>query len=430
MQSETKNCQNCKKNFVIESDDFGFYEKIKVPPPTFCPECRLQRRLAWRNERALYKRKCDLCQKDIIAMYHVDAPFPVYCNECWYGDSWEATSFGKAYDPDVNFLEQFKDLLNKVPRIALFQRNAVNSEYSNLVVESKNVYLSVSVVKDSENVFYSKSVDSSRDIVDCLNLINGCENLYENTEAQGNYNSQYLLLCRSCIDSFYLVDCANCSSCFMSYNLRNKQYCIRNIQYSREEYLKEIEKLNLKSHQAREKLSREFEELREKAIYRFGNITKCVDVTGNNMLNVKNGKDCFEIYEAENCTRCFRALYIKDCMDFGFGGWAELCYEYITGSVNNYNAKFSLGSYTSRDIEYADNCIDCNNIFGCISLRKKENAILNKVYSKESFDKLRTQIISDMETNPYIDKKGRVYKYGEFFPAEFSPWAYNETVAQ
>ena len=31
---------------------------------------------------------------------------------------------------------------------------------------------------------------------------------------------------------------------------------------------------------------------------------------------------------------------------------------------------------------------------------------------------------------PYVDKKGRVYKYGEFFPVEFSPWAYNETIAQ
>jgi len=45
MKSETKNCQNCKKDFTIEPEDFNFYEKIKVPPPTFCPECRLQRRI-------------------------------------------------------------------------------------------------------------------------------------------------------------------------------------------------------------------------------------------------------------------------------------------------------------------------------------------------------------------------------------------------
>jgi predicted metalloendopeptidase len=31
---------------------------------------------------------------------------------------------------------------------------------------------------------------------------------------------------------------------------------------------------------------------------------------------------------------------------------------------------------------------------------------------------------------PYIDSKGRIYKYGEFFPSELSPFCYNETIAQ
>ncbi|HBB49640.1 TPA: hypothetical protein DEQ22_01425 [Candidatus Nomurabacteria bacterium] len=56
MQSETKTCQNCKKDFIIEPDDFGFYEKMKVPTPTFCPECRIKRRLNWQGYRIFYKR--------------------------------------------------------------------------------------------------------------------------------------------------------------------------------------------------------------------------------------------------------------------------------------------------------------------------------------------------------------------------------------
>jgi len=42
MNQETKQCQNCKKDFTVEPEDFNFYEKIsgsasggKVPPPTF-----------------------------------------------------------------------------------------------------------------------------------------------------------------------------------------------------------------------------------------------------------------------------------------------------------------------------------------------------------------------------------------------------------
>ena len=34
-----------------------------------------------------------------------------------------------------------------------------------------------------------------------------------------------------------------------------------------------------------------------------------------------------------------------------------------------------------------------------------------------------------MNTKPYKDKTGIIYKYGEFFPIEISPWAYNETIA-
>ncbi|NVN97437.1 hypothetical protein HXX01_04405, partial [Candidatus Nomurabacteria bacterium] len=55
MKSETKVCQNCKLDFTIEPDDFLFYEKIKVPAPTWCPDCRMIRKMVWRNERTLYR---------------------------------------------------------------------------------------------------------------------------------------------------------------------------------------------------------------------------------------------------------------------------------------------------------------------------------------------------------------------------------------
>lgn len=35
-----------------------------------------------------------------------------------------------------------------------------------------------------------------------------------------------------------------------------------------------------------------------------------------------------------------------------------------------------------------------------------------------------------MNEMPYIDKKERIYKYGEFFPVEISPYPYNDSVAQ
>ncbi len=107
---ETKTCQNCKQNFTIETEDFLFYEKIKVPPPTFCPTCRMKRRTNFRNLCSLYRWYCDLCGRSIIAMYHTEETAPIYCSECWNSDKWDATSYGQDYDFSRPFFEQWNDL--------------------------------------------------------------------------------------------------------------------------------------------------------------------------------------------------------------------------------------------------------------------------------------------------------------------------------
>ena len=109
MNQETKKCQNCKKDFVIDQEDFNFYEKMDVPLPTFCPLCRAQRRMAFRNERTFYKRPCSMCNKDMISLYADNSPFPVYCHECWWSDKLDATSFGRDFDFSRPFFEQFKE---------------------------------------------------------------------------------------------------------------------------------------------------------------------------------------------------------------------------------------------------------------------------------------------------------------------------------
>ena len=139
---EKRNCQNCQKEFAIQPEDLVFYQKINVPPPTFCPQCRLQRRTAWRNERTLYKRKCDLCKNSIIAIYPSGTLFPVYCRECWYSDKWDPLSYGDSYDFSKNFFSHFKELLVKAPRVAMYIDNCVNCDYANQIANCKNCYLS------------------------------------------------------------------------------------------------------------------------------------------------------------------------------------------------------------------------------------------------------------------------------------------------
>ena len=140
--SSVQACQNCKKDFSIESEDFNFYEKIKVPPPTWCPDCRTMRRLQFRNERSLYHFTCGLCNKKGISMYGPDSTFPIYCVNCWYSDKWDERDYGMEYDFQKPFFEQLKDLFQKVPRPNIFHRNIVNGEYANIIGDSKNIYLS------------------------------------------------------------------------------------------------------------------------------------------------------------------------------------------------------------------------------------------------------------------------------------------------
>ena len=72
---EWKTCEVSRKEFPIYKSDLEFYDKISpvfdnqkfdIPTPKLCPEERARRRLAWRNERKLYRRNCDATGKPII----------------------------------------------------------------------------------------------------------------------------------------------------------------------------------------------------------------------------------------------------------------------------------------------------------------------------------------------------------------------------
>ena len=103
-----KPCKKCSQNFEITDKDQVFYEKIDVPCPTLCPLCRMKRRMRFRNEHSLYRRKCDLCDKDIIAAYKPDAVHPVYCTDCWWSDKWDPLEYGMDVRVDEPFFPQMK----------------------------------------------------------------------------------------------------------------------------------------------------------------------------------------------------------------------------------------------------------------------------------------------------------------------------------
>ncbi|MEK7546683.1 MAG: hypothetical protein AAB536_00670 [Patescibacteria group bacterium] len=437
MEQEIKNtstssvqaCQNCKKDFVIEPEDFDFYKRMKVPPPTFCPDCQMQRLMMWRNERSLYKRK-DESGKDIISIFSPDKPFKVHSKDYWWSDEWNPLDYGKEYDFSKPFFVQFKELLEQVPLEPLFNRNAVNSDYCNHTEDMKNCYLSFACIWD-ENVSYSRGAMHCKDSFD-ISLGNKCELNYESIGCEDCYRVFFSKHSYACRDSAFLMDCRGCQNCFGCVNLRNKSYYIFNQPFTKEEYFEKIKEFNLGSFEAVQKIKAQFAELCEKQIYRYAHIINSPNSTGEILDNCKNCKWCFDMVDnVEDCKYTANGGYnLKDTYSSYGVGVGELMYQAIDTGLGTSMVSSVVVLRNGRNVSYALSSYGSSNTFGCVSLRNKQYCILNKQYTKEEYEELLPRIIKHMNDMPYVDSKGRVYKYGEFFPPELSPFAYNETIAQ
>ena len=145
-----------------------------------------------------------------------------------------------------------------------------------------------------------------------------------------------------------------------------------------------------------------------------------------------NNKGCYLVFGSgfsENVRYTRMANWVKDSQDLLNIGKSELMYECVN-SFDSYGLKYSLNCKNCTDSYFLYNCRNCNECFGCINLVSKSNCIFNKQYTKEQYEELIPKIIKHMNNMPYIDSKKRIYKYGEFFPAELSCFYYNETIAQ
>lgn len=431
MNSENRNCQNCKKDFVIDAEDFRLYEHFEVPPPTFCAECRTIRRTAFRNEHALYKRKCDLCGEDKIMMYPKDAPFPVYCFPCWWSDNWDASQYAQDYDFSKPFFEQFHSLFLKVPRSGIIkQGKSIDSEYTNRVTDQLRCYLVFGSI-NNEDCRYSSWINDSKQVFDCYNVLKS-ERCYDCVDCQQSSNLAFSQESRECLNSWFLFNCRNCSDCFGCVNLRNKNYCIFNEQYSKEEYEKKIAELNLDTLEGFMAAREKFENLKKTQIMPWAYIYQANDCTGNWIINSKNIKNSFGCNNVEDGRYLYGISNGKDLMDlWQWSAGSEKIYEAINVGIQCSNLKFVNECWNQLiDSEYSMNCHSSKNLFGCSGIKKGEFRILNKQYSREEYDAMTSKIKQHMNEMPYTDKGGRIYKYGEFFPIELSPFAYNETFAQ
>jgi hypothetical protein len=430
MKSETKTCQNCKKDFIIEPEDFNFYEKIKVPPPTFCPLCRAQRRMAFRNERKLFKVKDAFNGKDIFSSYPEESGRKIISREAWFGDTWDAMQYGREYDFSRPFFNQIHELIMQTPMYNFNVLRMVNSPYSFNATGLKNSYLVVNS-SYSEDCMYGNAIDSCKDCVDNSHIKHS-ERCYESFWLDNCYQCYFTIMSADSRNLYFCRDCVGCSDCFGCANLRKSSHCIFNKQYSKEDYFAELKKKNLETasglKEAREK-TREFWNTQP---IKYHQGLKNLNSTGSYVTNCKNVNDSYLIRESENMRYCqyLQVPKSKDNYDVSnWGNYIELCYETMECGDVSYNNKFSWNCWPAcKNCEYCTHLFSSSDCFGCSGLKKKQYCIFNKQYTKEEYFPLIEKIKKQMNEVPYIDSQGIIYKYGEFFPMEFCPFGYNNSI--
>ncbi len=419
-------CRQCSTSFEITSDDLAFLEKVLpvfngkpalIAPPSSCPLCRCRMRMAWRNERTLYRRNCALCEKSMITIFHPDEPYIVICTSCFWSDQWDPLTYGQTYDFSRPFTDQFVELLHRVPLIGLINLNTEKSEYCHRIFSGRNNYLSFIAIFEPENLYYTYYTISCKDCVDVTNC-QYCERCYELTDSERCYQCAFGNRIKNCRDSMFLEDCVGCSHCYRCKNLHQKSYCIENKQYSKEAYEAEIHTKHLDSIAAlaqQQKMAQNFHlTLPHRAAVRIN----CEYATGANIYNCRESTNIFDFYESERMVHCAQGEVSHDCMDcFGFGK-GEFCYE-STSFMGGQLLRFCIDCTTGSDMLYSYSCFqNSEHCFGCVSLKRGSYCILNTQYTQEEYESLVPKIIAHMR---YIGE------WGSFFPPSLSPYGYNET---
>lgn len=427
-----KKCHECSCEYEITPVDLQFYDRVSpvfnltkcpIPPPTRCPDCRQQRRLALANERFFYPRDCGLCGKRTMSEHSLNDGKVIYCRDCWFSDRFDATSYGQDVDFSRPMFEQLKELWQAVPaQNLLIEGTCVNSEYIHYAGFAKNCYL-IMHADFCEDCYYGYGFKKNLCCVDGFYNLS-CELCYDCIDVNKCYGLKGCQDCNNCHSSSFLRDCIGCKDCFLCVGLREKQFCFENKQLSKKEFQAKISSINLasyKQYQHCKSLLSTLESAHAFKEFHGHNIENC---SGDYIVNCKDTHASF------------------DCEDVEGG---KFLYQVVTGAKNDYDI-YQYGLNLSESLECSiagNNCyhilfshnvhVNCSdllycwfvqhskNCFGCFNMHHREYCILNKQYSKDDYQALVPKIIQHMQKH---------HEWGELFPISFSPFGYNKTNAQ
>ncbi len=425
-------CRHCKSSFEVTNEDRKFFDNIspifngkkcQIPDPTFCPDCRQQRRMSMCNERNLYPGECGLCKKRTLTEQSPSRKQPIYCRECWHSDKWDPTAYGRDFDFNRPFFEQMQELRKAVPTSALnTQGTNINSDYIHYAGSCKNCYL-IMHADYCEDCYYGYGFKHTLFCVDGFYNL-GCELCYDCVDVHKSYGLIGCQDCINCSSSAFLRDCIGCKHCFLCVGLKNKEFCFKNEQLTKEEYEKQMSKIDLGSYKQCQQYKLERKDIEKDHTFKEFQGHNLQNCSGNYLNNCKDVNCSFDCEDVDTGKYLYQvvtgAKNIYDIYQYGLN--LQQSYECTISGADSYHLLFCDNCHeSSADLIYCWYMESSKNCFGCASMHRKNYCILNKQYTKEEYNKLAPQIIEHMQSNG---------EWGEFFPSDISLFGYNKTSAQ
>ncbi|MFZ1019443.1 MAG: hypothetical protein WAN61_00420 [Minisyncoccia bacterium] len=86
--------EQCTEAFKIIESELQFYQRMNLPIPHLCPNCRHYQRLKQRNPLKLWHRSCmcdktnhfhgkEKCEVEFETSYAPERPEIIYCEKCY-----------------------------------------------------------------------------------------------------------------------------------------------------------------------------------------------------------------------------------------------------------------------------------------------------------------------------------------------------------
>jgi len=395
------------------------WKKYNLPLPNISPRARNISKMIWRNERHLYKRKCDLTWDDIISVFHPDYEWQVYNFKDYSSDKFNPFDYWISIDFSKSIFENYKTFYENISKrsVNIWETDMENCDYCNYGSNSQNCYMCQCPVM-SEKCFYSFTPLYSKYSIDS-HFCEKCEITYESISCSNSFKVFYCQDIEDSSDCYFCFDLKNCQNCIWCVWIEGKKYYLFNKEIWKDKFENKLKEI-FSSYETVENFKIEYEKFQNK--FSKKNLKNRLEENcfWNNVIssqNVINGHNCIDLQDSFNSS----IAWIKtDNLINCHSVWLDIHYahEVIWAS---YGTKFAFCIFASwNNSYYLSDSRNINNSIFSLWLLNQEYCIFNKKYTKEDYENHISKIIEKMQ---------KYWEWWKFFPSELSPFPYNDSIA-